>query len=1178
MICCALVARSQNTTNSGTEFWTAYMDHNNGASMDGTGKDGGSLMSLYITSAVNTSGTVTIVDGSFAPIPFTVTANQVTIVTIPPAAFLSTGGIANKGIHIITLKPVAIYAHIYALAVSGATLLLPVSTLGKDYTSINYTQRSNAPFNNPAYSAFIVIATQDNTTVQITPSSSLTDGHAANTTFSISLQKGELYQGLSSTDLSGTKITSINSATGGCTKIAVFSGSSRLDIGCNPQYMTSDNLFQQVYPTASWGKSYITVPLITRNYDVFRIVLSNPGTTTDPNVYLNGTHILLANFTNGYYEFSSQQPNVITSDQPIQVVQYSVTEENTITCGSFFGDIGDPEMIFLNPLEQTVDHVTLYSTGNYQIIRSFINVLIKTSAVPTFILDDAPYTDFTPVPNDSLYSYAQIPVQSGPQDVQVTTSSQGTHTISAGDGFNAIAYGFGQDESYGYAAGTNLQDLNENISLANPVNDTLTQTNGCLGITYKLQLTLPYQTTSIVWDLKNGTTYTDNNPQVISTITKGTQTLYQYQYYKPVTYSTPGDTSVIATVFNPVAGVCGNSEMVEFDFNVSGTPVASFSVNDACSGDSVQFTDKTMANGSFIKTWLWDFGDKTTSALQNPKHAYASSGNYKVTLTVANVNGCGSDTAQMIYINHKPVAAFVTSAPGCIGQNVTFTDQSTSIDGKIIQWIWNYGDGKADTLANNKTVNHIYANLGADSVKLTVFTDVGCSNTITQNITVNPLPVVDFNLPNVCLDDAYARFTDNSTISDSTQSEFTYLWDFGDPNASASNPNTSSQQNPTHKYSQATNYNVTLTVTSKYGCAVSKTLPFTVNGDTPVAGFLVENIADLCSSDDVIFDNLSTVNFGNITKIVWYFDYNNFPSDTIVFTKGSIPANGKFSHNYGLFNSPLSKSYTVRMDVYAGITCVNTAQQNITIRANPLVSISPLGTLCQNGQPVQIVENKNGFTGTGVFSGTGVSPGGLFDPGASGTGTFTINYLFTGQNGCNYSTSEQVTVKPSPSVSIVSDIIVLQGGQVTLPAIASGDSVTYQWTPATGLDHDNILNPVASPANNTTYNLVVTNAEGCSAVAEIAVSVLQYPVVPNAFTPNGDGINDTWNIEHLNQYPNCTVDIFNRYGEKVYTSTGYAIPWDGTYRGAQLPASTYYYIINPKNGRKVLSGSVTIIR
>src|SRR5665213_159186 len=89
---CALNARSQNTTNSGTEFWTAYMDHNNGTSNDGTGQDGGSLMSLYITSSFNTSGTVSIADASFVPIPFTVTANQVTIVTIPPAAFLGAPG------------------------------------------------------------------------------------------------------------------------------------------------------------------------------------------------------------------------------------------------------------------------------------------------------------------------------------------------------------------------------------------------------------------------------------------------------------------------------------------------------------------------------------------------------------------------------------------------------------------------------------------------------------------------------------------------------------------------------------------------------------------------------------------------------------------------------------------------------------------------------------------------------------------------------------------------------------------------------------------------------------------------------------------------------------------------------------------------------------------------------
>ena len=84
--------------------------------------------------------------------------------------------------------------------------------------------------------------------------------------------------------------------------------------------------------------------------------------------------------------------------------------------------------------------------------------------------------------------------------------------------------------------------------------------------------------------------------------------------------------------------------------------------------------------------------------------------------------------------------------------------------------------------------------------------------------------------------------------------------------------------------------------------------------------------------------------------------------------------------------------------------------------------------------------------------------------------------------------------------------------------------------------------------------------------------------MPTAFTPNGDGVNDTWNIKYLDQYPNATVEVFNRYGERVYFSNKYPVPWDGTYKGANLPAGTYYYIINPNSGRKALSGYVAIIR
>jgi len=104
------------------------------------------------------------------------------------------------------------------------------------------------------------------------------------------------------------------------------------------------------------------------------------------------------------------------------------------------------------------------------------------------------------------------------------------------------------------------------------------------------------------------------------------------------------------------------------------------------------------------------------------------------------------------------------------------------------------------------------------------------------------------------------------------------------------------------------------------------------------------------------------------------------------------------------------------------------------------------------------------------------------------------------------------------------------------------------------------------------YN--ITAVDGILTITPLPQTV----VIPNTFTPNGDGINDTWNIKYIDSFPNCTVEIFNRYGEIVYSSVGYGVAWDGTYKGATLPTGTYYYIVNLKNGRNPLSGFVAIIR
>ncbi len=651
MSACCQLCYSQGSTSVGTEFWTGYMDHYNGT---------GSTMDLYITSDYNTSGTITIADGSFSAINFNVTAKKITIIQVPPAAFLGQDGVFNKGIHITAIKPIAVYAHIFALDASGATLLLPVTALGKNYYSINYQQFSNV---SPTYSSFMVIATVDNTTVEVTPANALLDGHAAQVSFALTLNKGQIYQGLSSKDLTGTKIESVGAGTNSCQNIAVYSGSSRITIACNPSNNSSDNLFQQVYPTDSWGKNYITVPLENRNFDIIRIVLSTPTA----NVKLNGQPIASSSFNNGYYQFNSNVVNEINSDQPIQVVQYAVTQGETLNCGLDTSDVGDPEMIFLTPLEQTLDHVTLFSASNFLILQSYINVIIPTSARKSFYLDGVNYSNFMPFANDPSYSTAQIAV------------SPGTHTLSASTGFNAIAYGFGQHESYGYAAGANLQNLNSYVALQNPLTNSV-QSNGCSGINYNIQLTLPYTTQTITWDFKDGNPpIVQNNPAIVNTTTKNGQALYTYGYSKnPVSFKA-GNYSIIASVPNPVNGACGATEQIELDYNISDPPVAKFSATDLYLGDSTIFADQSTFT-NVINTWSWNFGDGQTSGVQNPHHMYAATGTYPVSLTVTDLDGCTSTFESDETIILKPIG------PGIITGNIVSCQGTASARPSIEQF------------------------------------------------------------------------------------------------------------------------------------------------------------------------------------------------------------------------------------------------------------------------------------------------------------------------------------------------------------------------------------------------------------------------------------------------------------------------------------------------------------
>ena len=194
------------------------------------------------------------------------------------------------------------------------------------------------------------------------------------------------------------------------------------------------------------------------------------------------------------------------------------------------------------------------------------------------------------------------------------------------------------------------------------------------------------------------------------------------------------------------------------------------------------------------------------------------------------------------------------------------------------------------------------------------------------------------------------------------------------------------------------------------------------------------------------------------------------------------------------------------------------------------------------------------------------------------------------------STSNRATFVLDPPVTTSLTIV----SSLTGP-VCAGTEITFTATPALPAlkpDYQWKVNGTNAGTNSATFTsktladgdivtCVITSDGKCLAnptATSNAIAVTFNPVsqciivVPNTFTPNGDGINDLWNITALAYYPDCTVTVFSRYGSVVYRSTGYGKPWDGTTNGNSLPVSTYYYILDLKNGKKPMSGSVTILR
>jgi len=275
-------------------------------------------------------------------------------------------------------------------------------------------------------------------------------------------------------------------------------------------------------------------------------------------------------------------------------------------------------------------------------------------------------------------------------------------------------------------------------------------------------------------------------------------------------------------------------------------------------------------------------------------------------------------------------------------------------------------------------------------------------------------------------------------------------------------------------------------------------------------------------------------------------------------------ANAQFS-NAGAYIASISKNNCSRSD-----------SVDVVITGKPTVQLSrDSATICQ-GDSAQL-------SATGANNYQWLPTIGVSDPSSSAVNISppsSSSYALIGTNsqGCTDTAFAFIRLNQKPLANAGTDRFILKGSSTQLAATAKGDSITYYWTPDYAITGTQSLTPTVSPLVDTAYILHVESTVGCGSSKDtVKVTIYKEIIIPNAFSPNGDNINDRWELPGLNSYPLAEVFVFDRYGREVLRTKNYR-PWDGTRNGQPIPSASYYYIIDLRDGSPKLTGWLYLAR
>ena len=712
-----------------------------------------------------------------------------------------------------------------------------------------------------------------------------------------------------------------------------------------------------------------------------------------------------------------------------------------------------------------------------------------------------------------------------------------------------------------------------------------------------------------LWDFGDGATSTTVNPV--------------YQYTKPGVYNI---SLKITDQYGCTDMVVKNNYVTVVD------PIANFSMSDSTSTCPPLVITFTNLSKNFIQR-SWDFGDGTSSLLDNPTHFYTIPGTYNIVLSVTGYNGCTDTKTKQIIVRGPKGSFSYTNIIGCNPLKTDFIGKSHD----DISFIWDFNDGTTKSTSDS-VISHTYINTGFYLPKMILVDKDGCQVPIVgaDTIRVYGIKTAFSSTTTTLCDSGFVTFKDQSSGNDIIKN---YLWNFGDGS-------TSTQQNPVHSYKSTGIYNTNLKVTTNQGCIDTLTTPL------PIKVVASPDI-DIASNNGVCIP--ATITFtgkiltADTSSLKWNWNFGNGkrstqqnPSSQIYIGAGSYTVKAIATNSSGCKDSVIKVIQTYPLPIVkantdsticfgqiinlkatgastytwfpsAGLSCSNCANPVAKPDSNILYAVQgtsafgcigwdsvilsvrlPFKMQVSNGDTLCIGKSAQIFArGANTYVWTpsaGLSNATIANPVA--TPATTTNYMVVGKDdkGC-FKDSAFVPMKvyPIPTVNAGSDKTINIGQTLDLDPTLSTDVINTIWTPTSGIFRNRFPGITVKPPQTTEYTVEVNNAGGCKARDKVTVYVLcnnANVFIPNTFSPNGDGANDVFYPRGTGIFRIKTLRVFNRWGEVVFENSSFnandaSAGWNGTFKGTKLNPDVFVYtidIICENNTILTYKGNVALIQ